>query len=185
MKPGKIGLFVMLVVLLAAPGCVKIRYTTSGASIPAQATTFSVAYFQNNAPLAQPTLSAKVTNAIIDKISSQTRLKLESGTGDLHFEGEITGYATTPEAIQGNEQAAMNRLTITLNVRFFNRLEPEKDFETRFSRFQKYASTESLSVVEDRLIDQINAELVEDIVNRALVNWYVVKEYQSTEMMSR
>ncbi|HRZ41855.1 MAG TPA: LptE family protein [Bacteroidales bacterium] len=171
MKPRIILFAIVLLGICTSPGCLKIRYTTSGASIPAQATTFSVGYFQNNAPLAQPALSNRVTNALIDKISSQTRLKLVSGSGDLHFEGEITGYTTTPEAIQGNEQAAMNRLTITLNVRFFNRIDPSKDFETRFSRFQKYATTESLSVVEDRLIDQINAELVEDIFNRALVNW--------------
>ncbi len=151
--------------------CIKIRYTASGASIPAAASTFSVAYFQNNAQLAQPAISQKITNALIDKISSQTRLKLTNGIGDLHFEGEITGYNTRPEAIQSNEQAAMNRLTITINVRFLNKFEPDKDFETRFSRFQLFPSSESLSAVEDRLIDQINAELVEDIFNRALVNW--------------
>lgn len=161
----------LLLLLLPFTGCIKIRYTTSGASIPAEATTFSVTYFQNNAPLAQPSLSQKLTNAVIDKISSQTRLKLVNGTGDLHFEGEITGYDTKPEAIQGNEQAAMNRLTITINIRFYNRIDPDKDFETRFSRFQKYSSSESLSVVEEKLIDLINAELVEDIFNRALVNW--------------
>jgi hypothetical protein len=169
-QTGRLVPFLFLVVMLSV-GCVKIRYTTSGASIPAQATTFSVNYFQNNAPLAQPTLSTKVTNAIIDKISSQTRLKLVNSNGDLHFEGEIIGYDTKPEAIQGNETAAMNRLTITLNVRFYNRIDPSRDFETRFSRFQKYSSGESLSVVEERLIDQINAELVEDIFNKALVNW--------------
>jgi hypothetical protein len=157
--------------LLLFSGCIKVRYTTSGASIPAEATTFSVEYFQNNAQLAQPSLSQKLTNAIIDKISSQTRLKLTNGMGDLHFEGEIVGYETRPDAIQSNEQAAMNKLTVTVNVRFTNRLDPDKDFETRFSRFQKYSSTENLSAVEDRLIDLINTELVEDIFNRALVNW--------------
>lgn len=171
MLRNRTALLLVLFTLLTITGCVKIRYTTSGASIPTEATTFSVGYFQSNAQLAPPTLSQKVTNAIIDKISSQTRLKLTNGTGDLHFEGEITGYETRPEAIQANEQAAMNRLTITINVRFFNRLDPDKDFESRFTRFQKYSSSESLSAVEERLIDQINAELVDDIFNRALVNW--------------
>ncbi|MFO7721747.1 MAG: LptE family protein [Bacteroidales bacterium] len=164
-------LMVVLTAVVAMTGCIKIRYTTSGASIPAEATTFSVSYFQNNAQLAQPALSQKITDAIIDKISSQTRLKLTNGIGDLHFEGEVVGYDTRPEAIQANETAAMNRLTITINVRFQNSIDPDKDFETRFSRFQKYSSSESLANVENNLIDLINAELVEDIFNRALVNW--------------
>lgn len=164
-------LIIALAALISLAGCIKIRYTTSGASIPVEANTFSVAYFQNNAQLAQPTISQKITDAIIDKISSQTRLKLTNGIGDLHFEGEIVGYDTRPDAIQSNEQAATNRLTITINVRFTNSIEPERDFETRFSRFQSYSSSESLSVAEDRLIDLINKELVEDIFNRALVNW--------------
>jgi hypothetical protein len=157
--------------MVATTGCIRIRYTTSGASIPAEASTFSVAYFQNNAQLAQPALSQKITDAIIDKISSQTRLKFTNGIGDLHFEGEIVGYDTRPEAIQANETAAMNRLTITINVRFQNRIDPTKDFETRFSRFQQYSSSQSLANVENNLIDLINAELVEDVFNRALVNW--------------
>lgn len=164
-----VGVFVLFIMLFS--GCIKIRYTTSGASIPADANTFSVSYFQNNTQLAQPSLSQKITDALIDKVSSQTRLQLVNGLGDLHFEGEIVGYDTRPDAIQSDEQAAMNRLTITINVRFTNSKDPEMDFETRFSRFQKYSSSESLSVVEDRLIDLINAELVEDIFNRALVNW--------------
>jgi hypothetical protein len=157
--------------MVATTGCIRIRYTTSGASIPAEASTFSVAYFQNNAQLAQPALSQKITDAIIDKISSQTRLKFTNGIGDLHFEGEIVGYDTRPEAIQANETAAMNRLTITINVRFQNRIDPTKDFETRFSRFPQYSSSPSLANVENNLIDLINAELVEDVFNRALVNW--------------
>jgi hypothetical protein len=164
-------LLLLLSLSMLAWGCIKIRYTTSGASIPPEATTFSVSYFQNNAQLAPPVMAGLITEAIIDKISSQTRLTLTSGTGDIHFEGEITGYDTRPEAIQSNEQAALNRLTITLNVRFMNKYDPDKDFETRFSRFQTYPSSESLAAVESRLIEQINRELVEDIFNRALVNW--------------
>ncbi len=165
------AIIILATALLLVAGCIKIRYTTTGASIPADANTFSVTYFQNNAQLAPPFMAQQLTDALIDKISSQTRLVLTTGTGDLHFEGEIVGYDTRPEAIQSNEQAAMNRLTVTLNVRFINSKDPDKDFETRFSRFQTYLSGESLSAVEGRLIEQINKELVEDIFNRALVNW--------------
>jgi len=38
--------------------------------------------------------------------------------GDLIISGEITDYNTRPTAIQSNDLAAQNRLTITLRVSF-------------------------------------------------------------------
>jgi hypothetical protein len=131
----------------------------------------SVAYFQNKAPLIQPTLSQTLTDALKDKLSSQTRLSLVQGGGDYHIEGEITDYTTRPMAIQGNETAALNRLTISIAVRFYDRIDPSKNFETSFARFDDYASNRNLSEVEDQLIKNITESLVDDIFNRAFVNW--------------
>lgn len=158
-------------VILSTSSCFKVEVSMDGASIPAEANTFSVSYITNNASLVQPSLSQKLTDALKDKISSQTRLTLTDGEGDLHFEGEIVSYTTRPDAIQGDQTAALNRLTITVNIRYYNNVEEDKDFEQQFSRFKQYSSTLSLSQVELDLIDQINEELVEDIFNKALVNW--------------
>ena len=145
-------------------------YSFTGADI-GNAKTISILNFPNKSQLIQPTLSQKLSDALKDKFASQTTLQLINSGGDLHIEGEIVGYSTKPIAIQANETAAMNRLTITINVRFTNRLKEENDFETRFARYQDYESSISLSAVEDELIDQINEALVEDIFNKAVVNW--------------
>ena len=63
---------------------------------------------------------------------SQTNLDLVTKNGDLHFEGSITGYKVTSVAIQGNETAALNRLTITVKVKFTNTKDSSLDFETNF-----------------------------------------------------
>jgi hypothetical protein len=94
---------------------------------------------------------------------------VESG-GDLSFEGEITDYKTTPVAITG-QTAAMNRLTITVNVRFSNRIDETKDFEQSFSRYEDYPSDQDLNAVQEALTTTITEQLVEDIFNKALVNW--------------
>ncbi|MFC2111577.1 LptE family protein [Bacteroidota bacterium] len=146
-------------------------YSFTGASIPPEAKTISVLYFPNKSQLIQPTLSQKLTDAVKDKFASQTSLQLIKSGGDLHIEGEIVGYDTKPIAIQANETAAMNRLTISIYVRFTNRFDEKQNFETKFSRFQDYESNLSLSSVEEGLIDQINEALVEDIFNKAVVNW--------------
>ena len=146
-------------------------YSFTGASIPPGARTFSVDHFPNHASLVQPTLSQVLTEALQDKFSRQTNLQLTNGIGDLHFEGSITGYTIQPQAIRADDRAQQNRLTITLRVKFVNEFEPENDFEQTFSRYYDYDSSENLSAIEPVAIDIIVEALVDDIFNRAVVNW--------------
>jgi len=145
-------------------------YSFSGASIPAEAKTVSVDYFPNHAQLVNPLLSDNLTNALRDAMTNQTTLDVVETGGDLAFEGEITDYKTTPVAITG-QTAAMNRLTITVKVRFSNRFDDTKDFEQTFSRYEDYPSSQELSSVQSSLTATIVDQLVEDIFNKALVNW--------------
>ena len=150
-------------------GC-KMHYGFSGATIPPEAKTVSVQYFQNDASLAPPTLSQSFTEALKDKMS-QTRLGLVSKGGDLGFEGSITGYMTAPIAIQSTDLAALNRLSITVNVKYTCSFDEKKNFEQSFTRFADYKSDQSISAVESELITQINEQLTQDIFNRALNDW--------------
>jgi len=146
-------------------------YSFTGASIPPSAKTVSVQYFPNKSQLVEPILSPLFTDALRDIFVSQTVLEMIDSGGDLALEGEIVGYKTTPVAIQGDQTSALNRLTIKVNVRFFNKYEPVKDFEQEFSQFLDYSSERDLSEVKEELITQINDMLVTDIFNKAVVNW--------------
>ncbi len=146
-------------------------YTFTGASVPAEAKTISIAVFPNKADLVQPTLSQSFTETLREKFSSQTSLIQTPRNGDLHLEGEITGYATEPVAITGDQQAALIRLKITVNVRFTSKYSPKDDFETSFTRYEDYSSSLNLASVELDLISKINEALVDDIFNKSVVNW--------------
>lgn len=159
-----------LVSFVLFSGC-KLHYGFSGATIPPEAKTVSVQYFHNQATLAPPTLSQIFTEALRERLSSQTRLGLVNKNGDLNFEGSITGYVTSPIAIQSTDLAALNRLTITVNVKYVCSFDEKKNFEQSFSRFADYNSSESLTTVEQELITQINEQLTLDIFNRALNDW--------------
>ena len=87
------------------------------------------------------------------------------------FEGEITDYRTTPVAITSGQTAALNRLTITVNVRFTNMFDDTKNFETKFSHYEDYPSDQDLNAVQELLTPTIIEALVEDVFNKALVNW--------------
>lgn len=146
-------------------------YSLTGASISPEVKTAQIPYFQNRASVVQPLLSRELTEKLKDRIQSQTNLKLVNESGDVVFEGEITGYTVTPAAITGENVAAKNRLTITVRVKFTNTKESQYDFDTSFSRFADFDSNLSLDAVENDLIRQIGDFLVEDIFNRAFVNW--------------
>ncbi len=170
---GKMVRIVMpLVILLIAGACgVKVKYSFTGASIPVDAKTISVATFQNRASLVQPGLNQVVTDALIDMCQSQTNLDMIGSGGDLSFDGEITDYRTQPLTVGSDEQAASNRFSITVKVRYVNNLDAESSFEQSFTRYQDYDSGLDLSAVEASLTEEIVKMLTEDIFNRAFVNW--------------
>ncbi len=151
-------------------GCT-VKYSFSGASIPVDAKTVSVPYFPNNAPMVAPTLSSTLTSALQDKFASQTSLEVIDNGGDLAFEGEITNYTSTPAAVTAAETAAMNRLTITVKVKFTNIYEPQNNFNKTFSAFAEYEATQLLQDVQDGLIEEITEQLVQEIFNAAVANW--------------
>ncbi|MGB8359349.1 MAG: LptE family protein [Bacteroidales bacterium] len=161
-----------LVLIFVAGSCgVKVSYKFTGASISPAVKTLSVATFQNRASLVQPGLTQKLTDALMDMCKSQTNLEMVTSGGDVSFEGDITDYKTQPLTVSGNEQAAMNRFSISVRVRYVNNVDPDLSFEQTFTRYQDYDSALDLSAVETNLTDEILKMLIEDIFNRAFVNW--------------
>ena len=156
--------------LLLLPSC-KVSYSFTGASISPNVKTVTITNFANNAPLVVATLSRTITDAMRDYFTSQTNLTQIERGGDLLLEGTITQYMVQPVAIQGNETAAMNRLTITVNVKFTNKTDIKQKWETSFSKYLDYSSTANLQSVQDGLITEITSQLVQDIFNKAVVNW--------------
>jgi hypothetical protein len=146
-------------------------YSFTGASIPAEAKTVSVQYFNNKAATVQPTLSQVFTERLKDMFLEQTNLTLNENEGDLAFSGYISKYQIKPMAIKVNETAGQNRLTIAVKVIYKNSLDSENNFEQTFSRYHDYDSAENISDIENTLIEEITNELVEDVFNKAFVNW--------------
>lgn len=146
-------------------------YSFTGASISPDIKTVSITYFKNEASLVQPSLSQVFTEKMNDKFVSQTNLTQVKSGGDLQFEGAIVDYYSQPTAIQGNEQAALNRLTISVKVKFTNTKDEKQSFESVFSRYTDYDSQKNLTSIEQDLINDICNQLVDDIFNKAVINW--------------
>ncbi len=148
-----------------------MTYSLTGADT-GDAKSFQVNFFQNNADLIEPGLDIDFTNALQDLIVNQTSLNLSSSGADLIFEGEITEYRIAPMTATAQNTAAQNRLTISVNVRYFNTLDEEKDFEKRFSFFFDYPANAQLTgSTRDEAFEEIFERLTQDIFNASLANW--------------
>ncbi|MDR1757590.1 MAG: LPS assembly lipoprotein LptE [Bacteroidales bacterium] len=161
---------VTVIFLLLYTSC-KMTVSLSGGTVDPRAKTAYVGHFINNSSLVNPALSQEFTTALKNKVQNQTSLAIVNSSGDYNIEGEIVNYSISPVAIQGNETAAMNRLTITVRVSFTNKFDEKLNFEQSFSRYADYLSTQNFSSVESTLVSTINEALTEDIFNKAFVNW--------------
>ena len=151
---------------------VAIKYSLSGASIPPDAKTFSVAYFPNNATMVSPILSSTMTDALVDIFTRRTRLTQVEEGGDFAFEGEIVNYTSVTASVSSDDFALLNRLTITVKVRFTNAIDDKASWQSRtFSAYEDYDSTKLLTEVEGTLIPQIVDKIVTDIFQASASNW--------------
>lgn len=170
MKKNLSTLFILSLILLSIQGC-KVNYSFTGADI-GNAKTYQVNYFQNNAPIVQPGIARNFTVELQDLILNQTSLDLVNNNADLVYEGEIVEYYIAPITATSQSTAAQNRLTIGVNVRFYNTKDEEKDFEQRFSFYFDYAG--SIQLTGSRLDDAlaiIFERITQDIFNTSLANW--------------
>jgi len=146
-------------------------YSHTGASVPPDAKTFSVAFITNTASIVAPTLSQTLTEKLKTKFINETQLKLTTGEGDIQFSGKIIDYKTAPVAVQSNNANAVNRLTVTAEITFENHKDEKKNFTQTFTNFVDYSADKNFSVEEPNLIIQVTDMMVQDIFNKAFINW--------------
>jgi hypothetical protein len=149
-------------------------YNLKGVTINPECKTANVFPFKNQAAVVQPMLSQKLTEKLKDKLLSQTHLKLTNGSGDITFDGTIESYTIQPMAPQAGSvvTAALNRLSVTIKVKYTNVKDSKWEYDTSFTRFVDYSANKNPSDIEnsseyDAMIDQ----LIQDIFDKAFVNW--------------
>jgi hypothetical protein len=162
-----ITLFTLSSLLFVACGA----YSFTGGST-GDAKTLQIDFFPNQAPLVEPTLSQSFTNELQDLFTRQTNLSLIKSNGDLYFSGEITGYKITPMSATADQTAAQNRLTVTVNIRFVNKLEEKDDFEKQFSFYYDFeGSALPVGGVLEAAFDEIIERITQDIFNASVAKW--------------
>jgi len=162
-----------LVIICTIKGCG--IYNFSGGNV-GTAKTFRIPLFQNYATQTagstiEPGTDRDFTVALQDLLLNQTSLDIVNSGGDLVYEGEIVEYRIAPMTATAQQTAAQNRLTIGVNVRFFNNTKEDVGFEKRFSFFYDYPASSQLAAVKSEAHEVIFERLTQDIFNASLGDW--------------
>lgn len=165
-----VNLIIALILILTSQSC--RLYSFTGTNINPDVKTIQIGFFPNNAILVEPSLSQTFTTSFRDLFDTQTNLTSVSSAGDLQFEGEITGYKINPMTATAQQTAAQNRLTITVNVRFFNNKNENDNFETSFSHYYDFdGSSQLVGGIMDDAFEEIIERITQDIFNASVAKW--------------
>ncbi len=139
--------------------------------IPLDVKTFRVNFLENKARFVNPLLSPQLTEALKQKIRSNTRL-IQVNADSAHYDisGYISDYNVTTSGISGT-QASTNLLTVSFHLIFKNNLDLTKKFEADISSGYNFAATQNIAQVQPTLTPDIVKNTVDGIFNKIFSNW--------------
>ncbi|NUQ23057.1 MAG: hypothetical protein HUU34_03825 [Saprospiraceae bacterium] len=146
-------------------------YSLRGIDIDPNVNTYFVDQFRNNASNAPPSLPQTFTEALKEKIRTESRLVYTDTDPDISFKGAIVDFRVTSEAPQPGETTSLNRLTITTAIEYIHAKDEKKGWKSNFSFFYDFPSSTDLGSIQDDAIDVISKQMMEDIFNKAFTNW--------------
>lgn len=167
-----VGLSLWMLVLSLA-GC-SITFNTTGVSTPnPNLKTIAIDDFTNQAAIVVPYLAQELTNQMQDRFLRQSRLTLTTGAADIRIGGSVVRYDLQPVAIQGDESAAQNRLSIGVSVSYQNFVEPKETWKSdkRFSAFVDFSADEDFASLEEELIDEVLEQITQDVFSASIGKW--------------
>jgi hypothetical protein len=167
-----VGLTLFLLLLLCSCWPSSVSFVDNG-SMPAEWKTFSVKTIENSAPNTPISYAAQLSEQLKDGIQNNTRLLInpETGKGEIYIEGNITNYSVAPVAIQQGDNSVKNRLSITAQFTIFISEPKDDKMIVNSTRFIDFDSSTDLATAERTLLEEINAQIVQDVINKLLSNW--------------
>lgn len=168
----RIVLSIFLLVSLTSCWPTSVSFMDKG-SMPEEWKIFHLQTLDNDAPNTPLSYAMTLSEDIKDGVQNNTRLLLGTSPemAQVLIEGRIVSFSVDPIALQEGDNAAQNRLTVSVQLEIFITA-PEEDKMTMTStRFVDYPSSQDLSSIEDDLLSEIDKQIVQDVINKLLSNW--------------
>ena len=146
-------------------------YSFSGTTLSPDIKSVTINNFTLQTAGGPANLPLTLTERLKEYYQRYTNLKVIPTGGDMALEGTVTGYDLIAVAPTANDQAGLNRLQITIQVRFTNTKDDTKSFEQSFSFYKDFPQNQTLSQIEAQLIPAILDQLVLDVFNKTAADW--------------
>lgn len=168
------GFFFLVVLLLLVvtaflqTGCKVYRF--KDVSIPDTIKVVKVNIMQNKAAYVNPSLAPKLTEALKQKIVSQTKMTQTNGdNADWEINCTITTYSFSTSGIS-NQRVNTNRLNVGVHIEVDDK-RAQKMHKYDVSRSFDYSGSMALQQAEQSLESEMLRSLTDDIFNRIFSNW--------------
>jgi hypothetical protein len=163
-------LLLVFMTLALVGGC----YSFKDASVPASVRSYRLRLIENRSTNVNPQLAPQLTDKLRQKINSQfSRLRPTQGE-DAHYDigATIVDFRPITSGVSGNQQAATNRIVVTIKIDFINRLpEGTKSFEADVSRNFDFSANVDFTTAQQQLLPTIVQNMSDEIFNRIFSNW--------------
>lgn len=165
----------ILIASLSSCWPTSVSFVDSG-SMPPCLKLFTMSVLENNAPNAPINYATDLTEAIKSGVQNNTRLLITDPENNpqVIIEGAVSNYLITPVALQEGDNSAKNRLTISAQFKIYYTCPTEnvdEEMQMTSTRFIDYDSNQDISLVQSQLLSDINAQIVQDVINKLFSNW--------------
>ncbi len=162
-----------LVALLALPlsGCG--FYSFTGASVPEHLNTIAIPLVENNTTSPLTNLSDVLTQEMIDRFVGLTKLRLQpvEEEADVVLTARLQQYTNQPASVSANDRAALNRVSITVNVRYYDRVKDTELLSRSFTGSAEYDPLVAGLAGEEQAAQIALENVADDIFTAATSNW--------------
>ena len=147
-------------------------YSFTGASIPSHLATIAIPLADNTSASPVVGMDDELTRLLQERFVGQTRLSLapNEDEADVVLETRIQSYTNQPTAVGGNQQAEQNRVTVSVTVRYFDRVEQEEVLARTFTGSAEYLPANGPQGEQDAALAALRF-IADDIFTAATSNW--------------
>jgi hypothetical protein len=133
--------------------------------------TIAIPLVEDQSAYGDPALRESFTKQLVDRFTNDNTLQLtDRNTADSMLEGVITDVKDAPSVLQGNEQVAQRRITVTVRMTFQDLKLSKKIWEKIFNNWGDYPSGGGLTQRNEGATEAVR-KLTEDILNDTVAGW--------------
>lgn len=162
---------ILLILAVTITGC--ISYSFTGTSIPSNVRTIYIPFFPDRSQSGLGDLSNQLNLALVDRFVNQSRLSLSNDeeSADSFVEGAIQSYNNRPFSVQGDEQANLNEVLITVRATFQFAGDDEPLWTKSFNGSATYDVIENPVDGELQAAQEALEQIARNMFNDAVSNW--------------